>query len=1356
MTVDALPFPPAGRSDRFDTRWHLVGAGVSNVWRFGDLTLPAASGRLLLRGPNGTGKTTALEGLWPFLLDLKGNRLPAGKARTTSLKSLMETGATGRRRYGYVWVEFAAAGGAEIQTFGVRLQYSQGASPAVRTVPFTVPGRLTVDVSLHGPGRAALSIEDFTAAVSAAGGEVFDDDEPYVARLATSVLRQEPREVNLLADRIRQVRNPTLLGEVSPREAAEALRASLPGVDRDVIAATADALAESNTTREAFERDERAAEVLADFAAVWTGHVVETVRSAYTEANELRATERRLGEVARNATADADESRRAAAEQETVQELLGDARARIDAAEKSEEYKAHGRLDELRKVVELSADNAGLEVRRLRDGAGAAAQRSERLIRQAEHLRDDIDEQVSAAGGVDPAADPGVALVVLRTVPQPPLTAGGTTVDPGPSVQVDGAVDRIEATRIRWATLSADHRTRVDAAELARTDHDRTVRPADDAATDAEMQHGLDAAAADEAAARVGRATQAAAHQVATLVTDLAAWVVLGPVPGGDPWAVDGLAAAEPSAVLARADEWASSVRDSAAGSAAALDTRVTAARNEAAELAGEAGDHRAEAGQLRTGRLLPLPRPGWAGPGDDAIALGAVLEWADGFQDGFARGRVEAALSAAGVLGATLYDDDAARTAAWVVATDGAVADRDLTELVTADPAHPRAVAAAAVLARIGLTDSAVTAEPGPHLLIGLDGSFRAGVLSGQPLQVTAAPPIASHVGARQRLRAALARAEQLDAAAAELERRSAELIHAAERMSQEAAQVRARAATFPSRQRLLKAETARVTAAEAAGDAAKIAGRSAERALELRSTYQAERRAWVSRTRIRDLPTDLDELAAVRDSSRRATEVLGRCAAALRTKFVPRLRALLEDVRTGGVQAAELTGLAANARTAHKVATRAEAELDELQKSVGAPVALMLTRLATARADEQLAKRRLDQAQATVEQCVRDQATTEARREEAVRQADAARPANAAGRQRLSGLLDAPGVRAALELPPANGDDLLAAVHDAILKRRGNARKTVRERYDQARAALAGTWALDPGDSCGELDTYALVHQDQTYTPHGAAQQARALRDRAHNALATAEERALREFVIGRLPRAIGVAWQSQKDWTSQVNRKMRTAAASSGVGVQVRIGVRDDLSPAVRTVYEMACKIADAARSPAQQAQISQALQALIGASGGEDMTERVAAAVDVRDWVTVRYEVEGPGQPAQTWGSRTGMSGGERRLVVLAPMLAALAAAYDRAGAGGLRLVALDEVPAEVDEEGRMALARYLAELDLDLICTSYLWDGAPGAWDGIDAYDLEADADGTVVGFPMLVRRLLDLPADRMTNDPGQE
>jgi hypothetical protein len=143
----------------------------------------------------------------------------------------------------------------------------------------------------------------------------------------------------------------------------------------------------------------------------------------------------------------------------------------------------------------------------------------------------------------------------------------------------------------------------------------------------------------------------------------------------------------------------------------------------------------------------------------------------------------------------------------------------------------------------------------------------------------------------------------------------------------------------------------------------------------------------------------------------------------------------------------------------------------------------------------------------------------------------------------------------------------------------------------------------------------------------------------------------------------------------------------------------------------------------------------------------MEERLTNAIDVRRWVDIHYQIVRPDGTPERWSSKTGLSGGERRLVVLAPMLAAVAAFYDQLDLGGLRLAALDEVPAEVDERGRESLARYLAELDLDIICTSYLWDGAPGAWDGIDAWDLEEAPDGTVVGFPMLVRGADPLPGD---------
>ena len=101
-------------------RWRLIGAGLSNVWGYGDLQLPAASGRLLLRGQNGTGKTTALEALWPFLLDLDRAKLRAGQSRTTTLASLMREGQTERKRIGYVWLTLSGPADEGVWSWGAR------------------------------------------------------------------------------------------------------------------------------------------------------------------------------------------------------------------------------------------------------------------------------------------------------------------------------------------------------------------------------------------------------------------------------------------------------------------------------------------------------------------------------------------------------------------------------------------------------------------------------------------------------------------------------------------------------------------------------------------------------------------------------------------------------------------------------------------------------------------------------------------------------------------------------------------------------------------------------------------------------------------------------------------------------------------------------------------------------------------------------------------------------------------------------------------------------------------------------------------------------------------------------------
>src|SRR5438309_12020001 len=110
MTVTDLPRRAAAEVTPDPApRWMPWRAGILNVWRYYDEVFEFHEGRLLLRGPNGTGKSKALELLLPFLFDanLRANRLSTfGTGERTMHWNLMGDVASGATRVGYVWLEF--------------------------------------------------------------------------------------------------------------------------------------------------------------------------------------------------------------------------------------------------------------------------------------------------------------------------------------------------------------------------------------------------------------------------------------------------------------------------------------------------------------------------------------------------------------------------------------------------------------------------------------------------------------------------------------------------------------------------------------------------------------------------------------------------------------------------------------------------------------------------------------------------------------------------------------------------------------------------------------------------------------------------------------------------------------------------------------------------------------------------------------------------------------------------------------------------------------------------------------------------------------------------------------------------
>ncbi|MBN0049236.1 hypothetical protein JS756_35265 [Streptomyces actuosus] len=578
---------PSGNTGRFGGRWRLVGAGLSNVWRYGDLELPAASGRLLLRGPNGTGKTTALEALWPYLLDLNGAKLAAGKARPTTLKLLMSEGAPAKgRRYGYLWLTFAAPAGEPapntpdgaadgVVSFGVRLQYSPSSTPAVRVVPFTVPGRPLKDLALRGPHNSALEHEEFSDGVEAVGGRVFAEPEDYIEELAARIWSTTSGELRLLASRLREVRNPTLLGDVSPAAAADALRQSLPGVAEDVLTATAEALAESDTTREAFERDERAATLLEEFARVWTGHAVDVTRTAHTAArhahDDASTRKRRVQQctgLLESAKAEADQ---AAGDVQRLDNAHQKAQAAVRAIETSDAYRSHGHVMDLRKRLRAEQRAASSSY----DSLHTAAQQARTQTKTGRDALDDaIGDIEDTLADAEAAGSPPVALeTLLAHHPRARVTrpVADRIADPGPGITLTYDREGLDQLATTLRTRAQEHRSTADRATLVLRDHGPVAAAEKTAETAHRTAAGAESAY-DEASQAHDRATAAARSAARQALAELTRWAPEHPALRGlhdeaplagdeltvwDTDDVEALIHAEPAAVRDQLNTWA-------------------------------------------------------------------------------------------------------------------------------------------------------------------------------------------------------------------------------------------------------------------------------------------------------------------------------------------------------------------------------------------------------------------------------------------------------------------------------------------------------------------------------------------------------------------------------------------------------------------------------------------------------------------------------------------------------------------------------------------------------------------------------------------------------------------------------
>ncbi|MER6334481.1 SbcC/MukB-like Walker B domain-containing protein [Streptomyces sp. NPDC001034] len=1360
---------------RLADRWHLTGAGVENVWRFPREVIDCPSGRCLVTGPNGTGKTTMLEKFCPHLLDPTAvQNLSSGKNRGTTLESLMKTGSTGRRRVGYVWLSFSPpqAGpeaGTQTAHYGLRLDYAQGTSPAVVRTGFmmpVVPGSDRDDLSV-------LSLEAFTEYVTGHGGTVFDCLDDYVADLAERVFGCAPAKLQQIARRIKKLRNPGLLGELTPGQAEQELHGVLPRVSPEVLDVTRQALAAAEATRARYMQAEKTAALLRDLSSAWLNSCARTVLSAIDDALDHCA-------VWHRAQAEAEEAETRAATSARRYEELTALVAELDVLEREkgaraqtlEQDAASSDLARAREKADLCTTGHQQAADLLLARRGAAAAAAEHLDAAVAGVRDVMASVTRACAEADVPGPLACPVQVERTE-QASVTIGGRDFGTLTEITAEVSPGAVEETMSALGEAGRRQQQRSANAKmlvLAHQDVDTARQEGDQARTRADSA----AETAEMALARHRDAHDAVHATVTALSHAVQQWAVTTQAavrtPGFDLAAVAADAQQWPLAA-----EFTGAVRD-----AAALSGRVTTltadfssrARQRArhhqqqAVATRQAATQAAERARMwSSGKLPELPGPAWLETSDDSGCFAMAVDWRPGAMPaGVARDTAEAAMAAAGLLSATLTSQGLAGDSNWLVRPSGPElpVEDSLASILTPVPGRLAEVANA-VLRRIGFAPTAIKAEPvgsGSDLLIGADGTYRCGPLAARPpWAVHTSAPTASHVGIEARRTAAQRAAAEAQRECDRFEQAAARHARASARFSQYETLLEQAAEQFPHELSTTasQAEAVRAECAVFEQDARTRATEADRLAQEKEEQFRRVLEQWRAQAAAYGLPDRLNLVHNEAETAARRASLLNRAV-----QEMGGVSALLEGVARAAQRAAashEEADLSKQAALAcFGRMSDALAALEACQQRSGMDEVALVREAAAARRAHHDVLDGLAQARAELSEANAAAAAARQSKTDAARRLQESRPRAEASLDEVHRCLALDGFAHALAwTEPDTSDGEEAGSWLEQLRERLSAVPRPSAGLDACTdalrhhlAAAAGEeWSMGYGPAPERMPAHQMSLAGRRMSPFEAAKVAAERQAEALNAYSAADEHALENFILGRIPAAISTAWVELQDWVDTINDQMKLTAASSGVGVQIDIALRRDLAPSIATIHHLTCEKGEADRSPEEQRRIGQELLAVMRlgeqdhAGPGSQRADRLSEAIDIRTWVTVKYLITRPGAARrERWGARgVTVSKGESRLIVLAPLLAALAAEYRDLPPHAARLCALDEVPGDVDDHGRDGIAAYLASLDLDLMSTSHNWDGSPGAWDGIDIFELEKGPDDTVIAFPVRVYSL---------------
>ena len=365
-----------------EDRWRPTRAGLVGLWRYWDETFTFHRGRLLLRVPNGSGKSMALELLLPFLLDgdTSPSRLTSSSKPRGRLFDRVMTGSTEPSRIGFAWVEFAR--GTETFTVGARIRAAQSTGRAEVDF-FTTSQRVGLDLGLLDTSRSPLSRKALVEAIGPAG-RVYDSAEEHRGAVRETLFP------GFSADRYDSVigallalRKEKLSQDLDLVKLSEVLSEALPPLDEQDIASVAEGF-ERLDRRKAelafLDRDLNEVHHLAryqrDYARSVLAGTGSDVRNAETRRDDVTRREREAREELDAAQGRATEM---TAERRTIEQRQELIRVETDALKDSGAYREGAGLADLRSQAGRLHEHADAATRRAFERRGEHEQAADEL-----------------------------------------------------------------------------------------------------------------------------------------------------------------------------------------------------------------------------------------------------------------------------------------------------------------------------------------------------------------------------------------------------------------------------------------------------------------------------------------------------------------------------------------------------------------------------------------------------------------------------------------------------------------------------------------------------------------------------------------------------------------------------------------------------------------------------------------------------------------------------------------------------------------------------------------------------------------------------------------------------------------